>query len=240
MKKLVLCLLVITFSCPVLLAQKTINDPNVEKREVGSFHGIDVGTGVELMLGEGNTEEVAVSASTVEFRDKIVTKVENGILKIHYESKLGSINNRREDKRLKAYVSYKMLDRLYANTGAEVKINGILKSNSLDLQANTGALVEGEVNIATILKVNQNTGSKVTLSGSADKLEIGGDTGSKFKGDDLSTSGCSASVSTGAQVSVRAEKQLQAKANTGGLIRYKGNATQVDIKTHTGGSVTKI
>ena len=35
-------------------------------------------TGIKLMLSEGNTEEVAVSADKPEYRDKIVTKVENG------------------------------------------------------------------------------------------------------------------------------------------------------------------
>src|SRR5687768_13691655 len=89
--------------------QKTFNDANAEKRTVGSFHGIDVGTGIELWLSEGATEEVAVSASETEFRDKIVTKVENGILKIHYDNKIGAVNKTRENKRLKAYVSYKTL-----------------------------------------------------------------------------------------------------------------------------------
>ena len=73
-------------------AQAQYNDPNVEKRTVGTFHGIDVATGVELVLMEGAAEEVAVSAATAEFRDRIVTKVENGILKIHYETKTGAIN----------------------------------------------------------------------------------------------------------------------------------------------------
>ena len=238
MKKLSFCLLAF-FITGLAFSQKTINDPNVEKRNVGSFRGIDVGTGIELMIGEGSTEEVAVSASEIEFRDKIVTKVENGILKIHYESRLGSINNRRQDKKLRAYVTYKTLDHLNANTGAEVKINGVLKTNSLDMEVNTGALVDGEVDVE-ILKLSQNTGSKVSLSGKAGKLDISGDTGSKFKGEELATSDCTANVSTGAQVSVKAEKQLEAKANTGGLIRYKGSATLVDIKTNTGGSVSKI
>ncbi|MEI2738371.1 MAG: head GIN domain-containing protein [Chitinophagaceae bacterium] len=239
MKKLFLSFLAVAIAGTALFAQKTINDPNAEKRTVSGYHGIEVGTGIELNLTEGSSEEVAVSAATTEFRDKIVTKVENGILKIHYETKMGSINKKKESKNLKAYVSYKTLDLLHATTGAEVKINGVLKSSSLDMKANTGALVDGEVDITT-LKVSQSTGSKITLSGKAEKLEIDGDTGSKFKGEDMSTSNCNVTVSTGAIVSVKAEKELQAKANTGGVIKYKGNATIKDIKTNTGGSVTRI
>ncbi|MEP6700159.1 MAG: head GIN domain-containing protein [Bacteroidota bacterium] len=239
MKKLLLSFFVIAITGNIVLAQKAINDPNAEKRTVSSFHGIDVATGIELTLTEGSGEEVAVSASSTEFRDKIITKVDNGILKIYYETKLGSVNKKKESKDLKAYVSYKTLDMLNANTGAEVKINGTLKSAYLDLKANTGALVNGEVDINT-LKVSQNTGSKVTLSGRADKLDIDGDTGSKFKGEEMSTSNCNITVSTGAMVSVKAEKELQIKANTGGIVKYKGNAVIKEIKTNTGGSVTKI
>ena len=239
MKKLVLSFLVIAITGSVALAQKNIINPNVEKRTVSSFHGIEIATGIELTLTEGNAEEVVVSAATTEFRDKIITKVENGILKIYYENKLGAVNKRKESKDLKAYVSYKTLDMLNANTGAEVKINGTLKSASLDLKANTGALVNGEVDINT-LKVSQNTGSKITLSGKADKLDIESDTGSKFKGENMSTSNCNIKVSTGAMVSVTAEKELQVKANTGGSVKYKRNAVIKEIKTNTGGSVTKI
>ena len=193
MKKLVLSFLLIAFTGTALLAQTIINDINAEKRAVSGYHGIDVATGIELRLTAGNAEEVAVSAATTEFRDKIVTRVENGILKIYYETKTGSINKTKENKDLKAYVSYKALDLLQVTTGAKVKINGVLKSASISMEVNTGALVDGEV-----------------------------------------------TVSTGAIVSVSAEKELQAKASTGGSVKYKGSPTVKEIKRSTGGSVNKI
>src|SRR5215204_7240321 len=107
MKKTLLFLSLFVGLVITSFSQKTINDANAEKRTVGSFHGIDVATGIELTLTKGTAEEVAVSASETEFRNKIVTEVVNGILKIHYETKSGAINKRNETKRLKAYVSYK-------------------------------------------------------------------------------------------------------------------------------------
>jgi len=220
-------------------AQKTINDANAEKRTVGSFHGIEVATGIELTLTKGATEEVAVSASEKEFRDKIVTEVVNGILKIHYETKTGAINRRNESKHLRAYVSYKTLDLLHVTTGADVNIVGILEAQKLDLRANTGGLVKAEINIGS-LKVDQNTGSKITLSGKVDNLEADGDTGSKFMGENLNTNTCSVEMSTGAGIYISVEKELNVKANTGGYIKYKGNAGVREIRTNTGGTVSKI
>ena len=239
MKKSLLSLLLLVGLVTASFAQKTINDANAEKRTVAGFHGIDVGTGIELTLTKGSTEEVAVSASEVEFRNKIVTEVVNGILKIHYETKTGAINRKNESKSLKAYVSYKSLDHLTVTTGAEVKIEGVLQATTLDLKANTGGLVNGEVNIGT-LKVDQGTGSKITISGKADNLEAEGSTGSKFMGEDLKTSICSVEMSTGAGIHISVEKELNVRANTGGYVKYKGNAGVREIKTNTGGNVSKI
>jgi len=221
------------------IAQKTINDPNAEVRTVSGFHGIEVSTGIELTLTEGSSEAVAVSADKTEFRDKIVTRVENGILKIYYETKMGAINKKNESKNLKAYVSYKSLDILNVNTGAEVEIVGVLNSSSLKLKANTGGLVKGKVSIAA-LDVDQNTGSKITLTGKAEKLEVTGDTGSKFFGEDLETNNCTVRVSTGAGIFITVQKELNVKANTGGYVKYKGDAGIREIKTNTGGQVSKI
>lgn len=238
MKQLVLSLLLTATVCN-LLAQKTINDPNAEKRTVSGFHGIDVSTGIRLILTEGGTEEVAVSASKTEYRDKIITKVENGILKIQYETKTGAINRKKENKDLRAYVSYKTLDKLDVTTGAIVEINGILSSKSLEIKSNTGGIIKGEISITT-LKIKQNTGSIITFSGKAETLDIDGDTGSKFLGEGLKTSNCSAAAATGAGVIITVEKELEARANTGGYIRYKGDGGIRNIRTNTGGSVSKI
>ena len=239
MKKTLLILSLFVGLVTTSFAQKVINDANAEKRTVGSFHGIDVATGIELTLTKGTTEEVAVSASETQFRDKIVTEVRNGILRIHYETKSGAINKKNESKRLRAYVSYKSLDLLHVTTGAEANVDGVIEATTFELKANTGGLVKAEINIGT-LTVDQNTGSKITLTGKVDKLEAEGDTGSKFMGENLTTNTCMVEMSTGAGIYISVEKELNVKADTGGYIKYKGNAGIREIKTNTGGYVSKI
>ena len=239
MKKTFFSLLLLAGLASTSIAQKTINDANAEKRTVGSFHGVEVATGIHLTLTKSATEEVAVSASEKEFRDKIVTEVVNGVLKIHYETKSGAINRKNENKKLKAYVSYTSLDLLYATTGAEVDIDGILEATTLEMKANTGGQVKGEINIGT-LNVDQNTGSKITFTGKVDILDAQGDTGSKFQGENLTTNTCVVEMSTGAGIYISVEKELNVKANTGGYIKYKGNAGIREIRTNTGGTVSRI
>jgi len=80
MRKVFISVLLAGFSMAAL-AQKIINDPNAEKRNVSNFHGVEISGGIDLYLSQGE-ETVAVSASEAKFRDKIRTEVKNGVLKI--------------------------------------------------------------------------------------------------------------------------------------------------------------
>jgi hypothetical protein len=107
------------------------------------------------------------------------------------------------------------------------------------MNVNTGATMKGEINIGD-LDVDQNNGSIVTLTGDAGKLNVDGDTGSMFEGIDLKANNCNVTASTGAGVYITVSKELNVKANTGGFVKYKGDAGIREIKTNTGGSVSKI
>ena len=71
MKKLFF-LLSFTILALTVTAQKVINDPNAEKRNVSGYHAISVSHGIDLYLSQGN-ESVAVSASETKYRDRIKT-----------------------------------------------------------------------------------------------------------------------------------------------------------------------
>src|SRR5437868_5327957 len=107
------------FICALALAvsarsqQKIINDANASARNVKNFHAIEIGDGIDLYVSQSNDEAVAVSASKPEYRQKISTVVEDGVLKIYYGPKTDwhfTWNN--SSKKLRAYVSFKSIDRL--------------------------------------------------------------------------------------------------------------------------------
>src|ERR1044072_6782360 len=103
-------------------AQKIMNDANAQKRNVSGFHAIEVSGGIDLYLSQGE-EAVAVSAAKDEYRDKIMTEVKDGVLKIRYEWRSG-LKIDWGNHKLKAYVSAKKLDGLNASGGSDVDIEG--------------------------------------------------------------------------------------------------------------------
>lgn len=240
MKKIGLFSISILFSL-ILLAQKQVNDPLAQVRKVTGFHAIKVSTGIKLYLSQGSPEAVAVSASKEEYRDRIITKVENGVLKIYYEQetlKFWKNGGGTKGKNPVAYVSIENIDGLDVNSGASVSVEGTIKGNTLNLDVSSGAVFKGDVNFST-LDVDQSSGSVVKISGTASTLKIDGSSGSQFNGYDLIVNNCDADVSSGAGAQITMNKEMSAEASSGGYVSYKGTGVIRNVKTSSGGSVSK-
>lgn len=238
MKKLFLSLVTL-LSLAVFAQENTVvNDANAQKRTLNSsFTGISVSSGVDLYLTQGNEESVAVSSSDEKYMERFKTEVENGVLKIYFDTK--GINWSTNDKRkLKAYVSFKTLEKLHASAGADVKAQGSFTVDGLDMKFTSGSSFNGKIT-AKELSVDQNSGSAITITGSAAKLKIDVSSGAIFKSYDLAVEYCDAKASSGGGVRVTINKELNAKANSGGGIRYKGDAVIKDLDVNSGGMVKK-
>jgi len=235
MKKLLFSLLV-TGLITTASAQKTINDPNAEKRNVSGFHAIEVGGGIDLYLSQGE-EAVAVSASKNEYRARIKTEVKGGVLKIWYEWN----SNLRFDwsnHKLKAYVSFKDIDRLEGSGGSDISVDGSIKVAKLAMEVSGGSDFDGKVETSE-LNIQASGGSDVRISGKADRLIIDASGGSDFKGYDLASDICNVEASGGSDIQVTVNKELSANASGGSDVYYKGTGLIRDLKT-SGSSIKKV
>lgn len=217
-------------------AQTAIKDANAEVRTAKNFHAIRVSSGIELTLVQGSEEALAVSAINEEHRNNIKTVVEDGVLKITYDTKVWKKNQ--GNRRLKAYVSAIRIDDIHVSSGASVKINGSVKSSNLGIDVSSGATFNGEINVDKVV-IDQSSGSVVDISGAAGTLKIEGSSGSLFKGYDLIAENGEADVSSGSNVELTINKELSAEASSGGSISYKGKGVIRNLKTGSGGSVSK-
>ena len=148
MKQIFFALAIAASACGYAQKQQVINDKNAETRTVGHFHAIEVANGIDVYLETGD-EAVAVSASQQKFRDKIKTTVENGVLKIIYKNDVGQIMFH-EDRKLKAYISYKQLDKITASAGCDIKSNGTIKSQNLSVNVSGGSDFTGKVDVGEL------------------------------------------------------------------------------------------
>ncbi|HEU4471974.1 MAG TPA: head GIN domain-containing protein [Flavisolibacter sp.] len=236
MKQVILFLL-FYFIIKAGLAQKTIHDPNVAARTVGSFHAIEVSSGIDLYISSG-TEAVAVSAKDAESRDHIKTEVRDGVLYISYEWKDSWKNvYRGNSKALKAYVSISRLDRLSAAGGSDVVAEGTINVNDLKLEISGGSEFTGVIE-ANSLIVEQSGGSDVNISGKAAKLRIDASGGSDFEGYGLIAGQSEVVASGGSDISITVTDEISAEASGGSDITWKGSASVKKSKASGSGSVS--
>ncbi|HWI94317.1 MAG TPA: head GIN domain-containing protein [Flavisolibacter sp.] len=235
MKKVILILLAVFFVATGS-AQKTVHDANAEVRNVTDFHAIEVSGGIDLYLSNGD-EAVAVSANNKEVRDRIITEVKDGVLKIYFDWKKGLKFNLRGGNAMKAYVSFKALDKLWASGGCDVKMDGTIKSTSLKLNVSGGSDLSAKVEVGS-LTLDQSGGSDVDLTGTVTDMKIEASGGSDFSGYDLACDNCVIHASGGSDVNITVNKEFYAEASGASDVNWKGKAEVKGAHASGAGSVS--
>jgi hypothetical protein len=237
MKKLLF--LAIAFIALSATAQtKVFQNPNAIVRPIStSFSQVSVATGIELYITEGSETALAISVSDPKYLEKFKTVVENGVLKLYMDTK-GIAWLKDKNRKLKAYLSVASLQKLSASSGASIYTAKTLTFRSLKIDMSSGAKFTGSVNIAD-LNISQDSGSQLDISGTATTLKVAVSSGAHFKGFDLITENCVAKVSSGAHANITTNKELDASAISGGVLRYKGSAGIASLTVNSGGSVKK-
>jgi hypothetical protein len=236
MNRILLTLLALVSFQLAVLSQKTIKDENAQVREAKNFHGISVGSSFNVYLTQGNEEVVAVSASEIKYRDQIVVEVKNGILHIGLTKQGWKLNL--GNKKLKAYISFKNIDRLDISGACNAIVDGSIKANDLKLDLSGASDLKGRVD-AKKLNINLSGASDMTLSGVATDLRIDASGASKFKGFDLITDYCNAEASGASDIRITVTKELSVHASGASDIDYKGSGMIRDVKTSGASSVSR-
>ena len=223
----------------LLFASASVQAANVLKgkqtRQVTGFHGISVSSGIHLQLTQENIEKVVVEAESDDM-DKIVTKVEDGILKIYIKDKSWS-GFSWKNRTLKVYVSFKEMDKLHASAGSGVGAESPFKLGSFALHVSSGANVKLDLE-ATDMNVSASSGCGIVLKGKAKEIKADASSGSHINASELECKKCQASVSSGAGIKVNVTEDLDANASSGGNISYSGNPSSKNIHKSSGGGVS--
>jgi len=232
-------MLMVMLVSSVLFAQRTINDPNAEPRNLSGFHAIKISNAFTVYISQGNEDAVAISASKAEYKAKIITKVENGVLIIRFDEDKKFWKGWNGDKqKLTAYISIKKIDRLDVSGACDVYFEEGLSAEGLSVDLSGASDIKGKIEAKT-LKVDISGASGATISGNAATLDIEASGASDFKGYELVTNYCDARASGASSVNITVNKELNANASGASSVRFKGEGLIRDIKTSGSSNVTR-
>ena len=219
MKKILLPFLFAMALFSTGFAQKTINDANAEVRLAKDFHAIEVSSAFDVYLTQSNEESVAVSASEVKYRDKIKVEVRGGVLVIRYDNQ-GKWNT--GNKKLKAYISFKDINKLEVSGACDVYIVDNWKADNLKIDLSGASNLKGKID-GQKLMVDLSGASDMTLSGTMGQLNIEASGASGFKGYDMVVDYCDAKASGASDIKITVNKELSAEASGASDVNYKGS-----------------
>jgi hypothetical protein len=213
------------FVCCLLVslarAQETvIMDPNAQLRPAKGYHGIRVSDAIDLYLSEGKEEKVVISAKDLKIRDRIKTEVVDGILILRLEGswKWWKMGN----QKMKAYVSYTMLDEITASGASNVYVDGVIAGDKLSLNLSGASDFKGAIKVNS-LSLDQSGASDSQITGQVSgAATIRSSGASDVKGYDLMIEDCSAHASGASDIRITVNKQLDADASGASSIYYKG------------------
>jgi len=224
--KAILSVLVILAFAGVGLAQES------ETRTVDSFRGIKAGEAIDVYLKKGTKESVKVEVTGIKLSE-IITEVSGTNLKIHRRE-----GNYRNKNTVKVYVTYVNIERISASSAANVFSEGIIKATGFTIDISSAASVEVSLDVET-LTVDASSAGDAVLAGKANSINVEANSAGDIDAYGLESNIVRANANSGGSAKVSVLKELDAQANSGGSIRYRGNPTKTNTDSNSGGSVKK-
>ncbi len=225
----VLLLLVTTTSCFFDGVKGNRNVVTQQRNISSDFNAINVSQGIDVHLTIGNDVSLSIEADE-NLHELILTEVKDDVLHIYTDKNIWSA------KRRKVFVTAKSINEIVATSGSEVRSENTLTAEDFKIRVTSGAEVRLVLNV-TDLTCSTTSGADARLKGKAENFIAKSTSGSTIKAQDLETEVCIAKVTSGADIYVNVTSSLNAKATSGGDIKYVGNPKKVQENSSSSGSI---
>jgi len=223
--------------------------PSVDKKiNVSGFTGIEVSSGIDVILAQGNSESLILTVQENLFK-YITVAVENRTLKIYCR------NNIRPTQPMKAHITFKDINSLKVSGGGDTYSDTPLAVNDLDVNISGGGDFNSEIN-SEILKFKISGGGDAEIAGKTNDYNVsvsgGGDLESKVNAEIIScrlvgggdlhmrnesqASDADIEISGGGDADIKISTQkLKCSVSGGGDAVISGVASDFDINSSGGG-----
>ena len=141
---------------------------------------------------------------------------------------------------LKAYISFKNIDRLTVSGACDVMVDGTLKADELKIDLSGASDIKNVKLDVKKMDIEISGASDIKANGVVSNLTIDVNGASKFRGTDLATEFCNAKASGASDITITVNKELSAHASGASGIKYKGDGVIKDIKMNGSSRISKI
>jgi hypothetical protein len=198
-------------------------------RNVGSFSGIKVSSGIDVYLKQGNSESVSVEADE-NLHEYILTEVRGNVLNVYSEY------NIRDAERKRVYVTMKDINSIRTTSAGDVYGDGTIKGDRLELSASSAGDIKLNVDVND-LYVDISSSGDITLTGETDNLKADLSSAGDLNAYELRSRDADVSVSSAGDADINVSEKMVARASSAGDINYKGDPKNVDAHSSSAGGI---
>ena len=235
------------------LVDEDATSPFAEIRNVGSFNGIDISSGITATIDQANTQKVTVETDAGK-QQFVKTVVENGVLKVFVEKTSGA----RNFKKLNVKIAAPAFNTIEVSSGARLNTMGAITAAQMKLNVSSGSNVKATFNIEQNIEILQSTGanldlklhtknlafegatgSNAKLEGSAERAVINISSGSNLNAGNLATKTVTVDADSAANAKVFATQVLSVKASSASSVQYRGEPRDKKLAPTSGASINQ-
>ncbi len=209
-----------------------------ESRNLGSFDGISVSSGIEAELVQGNSNSIDITAKGIEL-EKVTTEIKGDVLKVGIDQSWWKSLGKRSKRKVEVVITYSStIESVHASSGSSIDSDDPIRSKRLELDASSGAFIDLELDVNDAV-MDLSSGANMTLSGNAGKISVDMSSGSTLKAFELQSRTVHVDGSSGSTARVHASSGLSVDISSGATVRYKGDPSDRDFDRSSGASVIK-
>lgn len=235
MKKLTLIpvLLILLFAIPFQLKADERLTKNIK---VGAFNAIKVSHAFEVVIRQGTTHSLEITAEEDQFED-IIAKVEGDQLIIRREDNHRDYWKGRRD-RVRVSITFKDLEEIDLSGASILYAEGEIKGKDLEIDCSGASKMEMEIDFHS-MEVDLSGASVIRLQGQVIRQEVDASGASSYKAMDLESDKAELEASGASSLRVSVKDELNARASGASSIRYKGEPKRFHAKSSSASSVSK-
>ncbi|NJN41406.1 MAG: DUF2807 domain-containing protein [Flammeovirgaceae bacterium] len=222
---------IVALSVCIFLSVTFIYAQESETRNLSSFSGIRAGEAIDVYLKKGTKESARVIASGVRLSD-VLTEVKGSNLVI--EMRDGNYRSRN----VKVYVTYVSLEKISCSSAANLYSEDVIKASDLTLSVSSSGNIELKIEASKTTASASSAGDMI-LEGKTGYLNADASSAGEIDAYNLEADRVDAEASSAGDIRVNAKNEIEARASSGGSIRYRGNPSKTNTNSSSGGSVRK-
>ena len=208
-----------------------------EIREVSSFKGIKVSSGISLFLTQGDEQSVMVQTDG-RLIANVVTEVSNGILNVYCSKDLTKKPKMRNLSNINVYVTVIWLESIDVSSGSDLYCKQRLQLEKLTVHCSSGSSANIDVECIDLF-LYTSSGADIKANGSTINLTAKASSGGDIMARELESVFANLTASSGSDITASVSSEIEAYATSGSDITYYGNAIPKVIRQSSGGDVRK-